>query len=161
MFGSCIIHSLYTECAKIKKKIRRQKVNHNSAAFGMCCWIALMKTETAVYTEYELTLKIKPVLLRYVSTQFSSSWVRVDNSSSKYSNFATPILKIFKKCLPAIFQTYTHCEFLLPLLLLKTRYELSASVLLNFLLKEVKVHIQLSHAPHNYPCWRLWGMVVA
>jgi len=25
-FGSCIIHILYTGCAKIKKKIRRQKV---------------------------------------------------------------------------------------------------------------------------------------
>ena len=27
VFGSCIIHILYTECAKIKKKFRRQKVN--------------------------------------------------------------------------------------------------------------------------------------
>jgi len=27
VFGSCIIHILYTGCAKIKKKIRRQKVN--------------------------------------------------------------------------------------------------------------------------------------
>ena len=27
LFGSCIIHILYTECAKIKKKIRRQRVN--------------------------------------------------------------------------------------------------------------------------------------
>ena len=27
LFGSCIIHILYTECAKIKKKFRRQKVN--------------------------------------------------------------------------------------------------------------------------------------
>ena len=26
VFGSCIIHTLYTECAKIKKKFRRQKV---------------------------------------------------------------------------------------------------------------------------------------
>ena len=26
-FGSCVIHVLYTGCAKIKKKIRRQKVN--------------------------------------------------------------------------------------------------------------------------------------
>jgi hypothetical protein len=26
LFGSCSIHILYTECAKIKKKIRRQKV---------------------------------------------------------------------------------------------------------------------------------------
>ena len=26
VFGSCIIHTLYTGCAKIKKKIRRQKV---------------------------------------------------------------------------------------------------------------------------------------
>jgi len=26
IFGSCIIHILYTGCAKIKKKIRRQKV---------------------------------------------------------------------------------------------------------------------------------------
>jgi len=29
-FGSCIIHILYTECAKIKKKkFRRQRVNTN------------------------------------------------------------------------------------------------------------------------------------
>jgi len=27
VFGSCIIHILYTGCAKIKKKILRQKVN--------------------------------------------------------------------------------------------------------------------------------------
>ena len=27
VFGSCIIHILYTGCAKIKKKFRRQKVN--------------------------------------------------------------------------------------------------------------------------------------
>ena len=27
LFGSCIIHILYTVCAKIKKKILRQKVN--------------------------------------------------------------------------------------------------------------------------------------
>ena len=27
LFGSCIIHILYTECANIKKKFRRQKVN--------------------------------------------------------------------------------------------------------------------------------------
>ena len=27
VFGSCVIHILYTECAKIKKKILRQKVN--------------------------------------------------------------------------------------------------------------------------------------
>jgi len=27
LFGSCIIHILYTGCAKIKKKIRRQRVN--------------------------------------------------------------------------------------------------------------------------------------
>ena len=26
LFGSCIIHILYTGCAKIKKKIRRQRV---------------------------------------------------------------------------------------------------------------------------------------
>jgi len=26
VFGSCIIHILYTVCAKIKKKFRRQKV---------------------------------------------------------------------------------------------------------------------------------------
>jgi len=46
----------------------------------------------------------------------------------------------------------TDCGFLLPLLLLKTPYELGTSVLQNFLLKEVKAHTQLSHAPHNYPC---------
>ena len=28
VFGSCIIHILYTGCAKIKKKFRRQKVIH-------------------------------------------------------------------------------------------------------------------------------------
>ena len=28
VFGSCIIHILYTGCAKIKKKFRRQKVNY-------------------------------------------------------------------------------------------------------------------------------------
>ena len=28
LFGSCIIHILYTGCAKIKKKIRCQKVNN-------------------------------------------------------------------------------------------------------------------------------------
>ena len=28
VFGSCIIHILYTGCAKIKKKIRLQKVKH-------------------------------------------------------------------------------------------------------------------------------------
>ena len=27
LFGSCIIHILYTECVKLKKKFRRQKVN--------------------------------------------------------------------------------------------------------------------------------------
>jgi len=27
VFGSCFIHILYTVCAKIKKKFRRQKVN--------------------------------------------------------------------------------------------------------------------------------------
>jgi len=27
MFGSCIIHILYTGCAKIKKKFRRQKID--------------------------------------------------------------------------------------------------------------------------------------
>jgi len=27
VFGSCLIHILYTECAKLKKKFRRQKVN--------------------------------------------------------------------------------------------------------------------------------------
>ena len=27
VFGSCIIHILYTGCAKVKKKFRRQKVN--------------------------------------------------------------------------------------------------------------------------------------
>jgi len=27
LFGSCIIHILYTVCAKIKKKFRRQKIN--------------------------------------------------------------------------------------------------------------------------------------
>ena len=33
-FGSCIIHILYTECAKIKKKkIRRQKVNEGLGHF--------------------------------------------------------------------------------------------------------------------------------
>jgi hypothetical protein len=31
VFGSCVIHILYTGCAKIKKKIRRQKVNHLTA----------------------------------------------------------------------------------------------------------------------------------
>jgi len=27
VFGSCIVHILYTVCAKIKKKFRRQKFN--------------------------------------------------------------------------------------------------------------------------------------
>ena len=31
LFGSCIIHILYTGCAKIKKKFRRQKVNSLSS----------------------------------------------------------------------------------------------------------------------------------
>ena len=30
VFGSCIIHILYTECAKIKKWFRRQKGNANN-----------------------------------------------------------------------------------------------------------------------------------
>ena len=30
-FGYCVIHILYTECAKIKKKIRRQRVKLTSA----------------------------------------------------------------------------------------------------------------------------------
>ena len=47
----------------------------------------------------------------------------------------------------------TACEILLPLLLLKTHYEPSSFVLIVFLLlKEGKAHMQLSHAPHNYPC---------
>ena len=32
VFGSCIIHILYTECAKIKKKFRRQKVKRRLKA---------------------------------------------------------------------------------------------------------------------------------
>ena len=31
LFGSCIIHILYTGCAKIKKKFRRQRVNQLNA----------------------------------------------------------------------------------------------------------------------------------
>ena len=30
LFGSCIIHILYTGCAKIKKKIRRQRVKERN-----------------------------------------------------------------------------------------------------------------------------------
>ena len=36
LFGSCIIHILYTECAKIKKKkFRRQKVNDGDTFWEM------------------------------------------------------------------------------------------------------------------------------
>ena len=31
-FGSCVIHILYTECAKIKKKFRRQRVKKEAQA---------------------------------------------------------------------------------------------------------------------------------
>ena len=34
LFGSCIIHILYTVCAKIKKKFRRQRVNMYQSLSG-------------------------------------------------------------------------------------------------------------------------------
>ena len=30
LFGSCILHILYTECAKFKKKFRRQRVSQDN-----------------------------------------------------------------------------------------------------------------------------------
>ena len=49
-FGSCVIHILYTECAKIKKKIRRQRVNCSSVVllrteFIFQCYIVVCCTE--------------------------------------------------------------------------------------------------------------------
>ena len=46
-----------------------------------------------------------------------------------------------------------QCEMILTRLLLKTHCESSIFVVLAFLLlKEDEAHMQLSHAPHNYPC---------
>jgi hypothetical protein len=47
-FGSCIIHILYTGCAKILKKIRRQRVNTPSQALILSRFASLLSTWKAV-----------------------------------------------------------------------------------------------------------------
>jgi len=81
-------------------------VFQNAATFGMCV-IVLMTMDTADYTQYELTLKIKPVfllLLCYVSivSAFHCMWA---TTLSKFFEFRNTHSKTFEKFLPVIFQT--------------------------------------------------------
>jgi hypothetical protein len=54
-----------------------------------------------------------------------------------------------------LFFRHPESEIFLSLLLSKTHYESSIFVLLVFVLKKGKSHLQLSHAAPNYPCWWL------
>jgi len=122
-------------------------VFQSAATFGMCL-IVLMTMETADYTEYELTLKIKSVfllLLCYVSIVSSSFHCMWATTLQSFSNFETPIPKYLKNFAYYLWDFQRECEFLLRLLLPKTHYESSIFVfLLSFLLlKEGKAHMQL------------------
>ena len=68
VFGSCIIHILYTGSAKIKKKIRRQKVNVEH----LCSWYFIKNGKLRVSASrnllglsYVITLCIKVAMLTY------------------------------------------------------------------------------------------------
>ena len=51
VFGSCIIHILYTGCAKIKKKLfRRQKVNVMSVCLYSCLSHLARRAQAPYYT---------------------------------------------------------------------------------------------------------------
>ena len=49
-FGSCIIHILYTGCAKIKKKIRRQNVMATNSHSDYACMLPQYPTGTTKLT---------------------------------------------------------------------------------------------------------------
>jgi hypothetical protein len=111
--------------------------------------------ETTDYTKCELTLKLKPAFLMfYAMTPLHILLLIVcEQQLFKVFKFQNTHSKTFKKFLPVIFHTSKQCEMLLPLLLLKTQYEFSNFLILAFLLlREDKGHMQLSHAPHDYPC---------
>ena len=107
-------------------------------------------------------LKVKAGLSSVVILQLCVFffWLSVGNNSLKFSSFKIPILKYLKKFCLLSFRCW-KCEVLLPLLLLKTQYESSIFVLLIFFLEKGKAHMQLSHSPHNYPCWWLSRVVAA
>ena len=48
LFGSCIIHVLYTGCAKIKNKIRRQNVNMSDQNGMKLCILSVFSLQNAV-----------------------------------------------------------------------------------------------------------------
>jgi len=72
-FGHCRM-SMHTYTHTHTHTCARSLLTRMLLPFGMCL-IMLMMMETTEYTEYEITLKVKPVfllLLYYVSIVFSS-----------------------------------------------------------------------------------------
>ena len=68
LFGSCIIHILYTECAKIKKLIPRQKVNqHNPATVdGVCKLCSADHYKLPITTSILNYIKLYYIILYYI-----------------------------------------------------------------------------------------------
>ena len=64
LFGSCIIHSLYTGCAKIKKKFRRQRVN-------LCRFLHMPSSfRGATVAAFQLFVYSLVSFQRYATTKF-------------------------------------------------------------------------------------------
>ena len=102
--------------------------------FGMFM-IVLMTMDTADYTEYELTLKLKPfflLLLCYAPLRVLLVVV-CGQQLLKFSNFQEPILKYLKNFCPLSFRRLACEIFFFPS---KTHYESSIFGLLAFLLTD-------------------------
>ena len=89
-FGSCVIHILYTECDKIKKKIRRQRVKQNCAP----SWIYL-QDYTGMHSQQNIKLGcwMSDVLLFLWLSKSHPFWIASLFLRSGYTWFLQPVLK--------------------------------------------------------------------
>jgi hypothetical protein len=136
---------------RLPRRNSRRLLTRMLLSFGVCLTV-VMTIETAGYTEYELTLKFKPVfllLLCYVSIVHSFLTV-CEQRRFKVFEFRNARSKISEKCLPVIFQMSKHIlKFSFLFFAQKTLCIQYIRFTTFFLPKECKVHMQLSHALHN------------
>ena len=109
VFGSCIIHILYTECAKIKKLLSSKcSLFHNCNVFGSCI-IHILYTECAEFKKFCLQNAVCLIILTYLVPVLFTFYIqyvlKLKKNSSKCSLFHNS--SVFCSCIIHIL--YTVC----------------------------------------------------